>query len=44
VTTAFAEQVLIAIGDGARAAASAYDYILSYVAPPGAEAEAEGAD
>jgi len=42
VTTAFAEQVLIAIGDGARAAASAYDYILSYVAPPGAEAE--GAD
>lgn len=42
VTTAFGEQVLIAIGDGARAAASAYDYILSYVAPPGAEAE--GAD
>jgi thioredoxin reductase len=42
VTTAFAEQVLIAIGEGARAAASAYDYILSYVAPPGAEAE--GAD
>lgn len=39
VTTAFAEQVLIAIGDGARAAASAYDYILSYVTPPGAEAE-----
>jgi len=29
VTTAFAEQVLIAIGDGARAAASAYDYLLS---------------
>jgi thioredoxin reductase len=42
VTTAFAEQVLIAIGDGARAAASAYDYILSYIAPSGAEAE--GAD
>jgi thioredoxin reductase len=42
VTTAFAEQVLIAIGDGARAAASAYDYILSYVAP--GTAEAEGAD
>lgn len=39
VTTAFAEQVLIAIGDGARAAASAYDYILSYVAPGGIEAE-----
>ena len=29
VTTAFAEQVLIAIGEGARAAASAYDYLLS---------------
>ncbi|MEP7187807.1 MAG: NAD(P)/FAD-dependent oxidoreductase [Roseiflexaceae bacterium] len=29
VTTAFAEQVLIAIGDGARAAVSAYDYLLS---------------
>jgi thioredoxin reductase (NADPH) len=42
VTTAFAEQVLIAIGDGARAAASAYDYILSYVMPP--SAQAEGAD
>jgi len=42
VTTAFAEQVLIAIGDGARAAASAYEYILSYVTPPGAVAE--GAD
>jgi thioredoxin reductase len=42
VTTAFAEQVLIAIGDGARAAASAYEYILSYVTPPGAAAE--GAD
>ena len=42
VTTAFAEQVLIAIGDGARAAASAYDYILSYVAPP--SVAAEGAD
>ena len=42
VTTAFAEQVLIAIGDGARAAASAYEYILSYATPPGAAAE--GAD
>lgn len=42
VTTAFAEQVLIAIGDGARAAASAYEYLLSYVAPRGAAAE--GAD
>jgi thioredoxin reductase len=42
VTTAFAEQVLIAIGDGARAAASAYEYILSYVTPPGAAAK--GAD
>jgi thioredoxin reductase (NADPH) len=28
VTTAFGEQVLIAIGDGARAALSAYDYLL----------------
>jgi len=42
VTTAFAEQVLIAIGDGARAAASAYDYILSHMAPAGMLAE--GAD
>ena len=31
VTTAFGEQVLIAIGDGARAALSAYDYILAQV-------------
>lgn len=30
VTTAFGEQILIAIGDGARAALSAYDYILAY--------------
>lgn len=29
VTSAFGEQVLIAIGDGARAALGAYDYILS---------------
>jgi thioredoxin reductase len=28
VTTAFGEQILIAIGDGARAALSAYDYLL----------------
>jgi thioredoxin reductase len=42
VTTAFAEQVLIAIGDGARAAASAYDYILSQIEPAGVAAE--GAD
>ncbi len=40
VTTAFAEQVLIAIGDGARAAASAYEYILSYATPRTAAAEA----
>jgi thioredoxin reductase len=39
VTTAFAEQVLIAIGDGARAAASAYEYILTYANAGGAEAE-----
>ena len=29
VTTAFGEQILIAVGDGARAALSAYDYILA---------------
>lgn len=29
VTTAFGEQTLIAIGEGARAALSAYDYILA---------------
>ena len=29
VTTAFGEQILIAIGDGARAALSAYDYLLA---------------
>ena len=40
VTTAFGENILIAIGDGARAAASAYDYILSRpraVEPEGAD-------
>lgn len=31
VTTAFGEQVLIAIGEGARAALSAYDYLLAQV-------------
>jgi thioredoxin reductase (NADPH) len=30
VTTAFGEQILIAIGDGARAGLSAYDYILAH--------------
>ncbi|GAB4198358.1 MAG: hypothetical protein OHK0022_17570 [Roseiflexaceae bacterium] len=30
VTTAFGEQILVAIGDGARAAISAYDYILTH--------------
>lgn len=30
VTTGFGEQVLIAIGDGARAALSAYDYLLAH--------------
>ncbi len=30
VTTAFSEQMLIAIGDGARAALSAYDYLLAH--------------
>ena len=28
VTNAFAEQVLIAVGEGAKAALSAYDYLL----------------
>jgi len=32
VTTAFAEQVLIAIGDGAKAALAAYEYLLSHPA------------
>jgi len=31
VTTSFGEQILIAIGDGARAALSAYDYLLAQV-------------
>lgn len=30
VTTTFGEQVLIAVGDGARAALSAYDYLLAH--------------
>ncbi|HWQ11321.1 MAG TPA: NAD(P)/FAD-dependent oxidoreductase [Roseiflexaceae bacterium] len=40
VTTAFGEQVLIAIGDGARAALSAYDYLLARMH----SVESEGAD
>jgi thioredoxin reductase len=32
VTTAFGEQILIAIGDGARAALSAYDYLFPHLA------------
>ena len=32
VTTAFAEQILIAIGDGVRAAVSAYGYVLTHPA------------
>jgi len=40
VTTAFGENILIAIGDGARAAASAYEYILSR----SRQTEAEAAD
>jgi len=32
VTTAFAEQILIAIGDGTRAAVSAYGYLLAHPA------------
>lgn len=34
VTTSFGEQILIAIGDGARAALSAYDYILATTTVP----------
>ena len=37
VTTAFGENILIAIGDGARAAASAYEYILSRPRQPDVE-------
>jgi thioredoxin reductase len=40
VTTAFGEQVLIAIGDGARAALGAYDYLLAR----GPTGEGEAAD
>lgn len=40
VTTAFGEQALIAAGDGARAALSAYDYLLARTP----QLEAEGAD
>ena len=32
VTTAFGEQTLIAIGEGAKAALSAYDYVLQQAA------------
>lgn len=39
VTTAFGEQVLIAIGEGARAALSAYDYVLAH--PPASDAVAD---
>jgi thioredoxin reductase len=37
VTTAFGEQILIAIGDGARAGLSAYDYLLAHA--PSAKAQ-----
>jgi thioredoxin reductase len=37
VTTAFGENILIAIGAGARAAASAYEYLLAHPAPHDAE-------
>ena len=40
VTSAFGENILIAIGDGARAAASAYEYLLAHPRQP----EAEGSD
>ncbi len=35
VTTAFSEQIVIALGDGTRAAVSAYDYLLAQPAVPG---------
>jgi thioredoxin reductase len=38
VTTAFCEQVLIAVGDGARAATSAYHYLLTQPDPDQIEA------
>jgi len=38
VTTAFAEQIMIAIGDGTRAAVSAYGYLLTHPALVAAEA------
>lgn len=34
VTTAFGEQTLIAIGEGAKAAISAYDYLLARMTLP----------
>jgi thioredoxin reductase len=37
VTTAFGEQMLIAAGDGTRAAAGAYDYLLAH--PPASDPE-----
>ena len=37
VTTAFGEQMLIAAGDGTRAAASAYEYLLAH--PPASDPE-----
>ena len=40
VTTSFGEQILIAIGDGARAGLSAYDYLLAHAhVPEAVEAE-----
>jgi alkyl hydroperoxide reductase subunit AhpF len=31
VTNIYAEQVLVAVGEGAKAALSAYDYLLPYL-------------
>jgi thioredoxin reductase len=42
VTTAFGEQVLIAIGEGARAALSAYDYLLVNSPVPDARSAGSG--
>ncbi|HEX6290364.1 MAG TPA: NAD(P)/FAD-dependent oxidoreductase [Herpetosiphonaceae bacterium] len=43
VSSTFSEQVLIAIGDGARAAMSAYDYVLAQRLFPDAQEASDGA-
>jgi len=43
VTTVFGEQILIAIGDGARAALSAFDYLLAGVPASNTTGQSAGA-